>query len=162
MRIKLLILTLLFPLFVQAQTISGKVVSISDGDTVTLLDSANNQFKIRLSGIDAPEKNQPFGNKSKENLSNLIFGKIVDAECTKKDHYQRLICKIIVDDVDVNLQQIKDGLAWHYKAYQREQSAIDRQAHAEAEETARTAKKGLWSESNPVEPWEFRKMSKKL
>jgi len=79
----------------------------------------------------------------------------------KKDRYQRLICKIIVDGgVDANLQQIRNGFAWHYKAYQREQSTIDRQAYSEAEDVARGARKGLWDEANPVEPWEFRKLSK--
>jgi endonuclease YncB( thermonuclease family) len=160
MRTLLLTVALLVPIFAQAQTITGKIVSVSDGDTVTLLDSSNTQYKIRLAGVDSPEKKQAYGNKSKENLSNLVFGKTVDAECSKKDRYQRLICKIIVDGIDANLQQIKDGFAWHYKAYQKEQSATDRQVYADAEEVAREARKGLWVEAEPQAPWEFRKKLK--
>lgn len=156
MKTLLLCLALCIPSFAQAEIISGKVVGVSDGDTITLLDSSNTQFKIRLSGIDAPEKKMAYGNRSKDHLSNLVFGKTVDAECSKRDKYQRLICKIIVGGVDANLQQIKDGMAWHYKAYQKEQIAIDRQAYAEAEEAAREARKGLWQDTDAQAPWVFR------
>lgn len=157
MKTLLLFLALLIPLFAHAETISGKVVSVSDGDTITILDASNTQFKIRLMGIDSPESKQAFGKKSKENLSRLVFGKTVDAECTKKDRYQRLICKIYIEGVDINLLQIRDGMAWWYAQYQKEQSAIDRQSYAEAEEVARGAKKGLWVDLEPQAPWEFRK-----
>ncbi len=158
----LLFLAVSIPIFAQAEIINGKVVGVSDGDTITILDSSNTQYKIRLSGIDSPEKKQAFGQKSKENLSRLVFAKIVDADCSKKDRYQRFICKITVNGVDANLEQLKDGFAWHYKAYQRDQIESDRQLYANAEDVARDGKKGLWSEANPIEPWEFRKMGSRL
>lgn len=157
MKTLLLFLALSIPLFAHAEIINGRIIAISDGDTVTLLDSSNTQHKIRLGGIDAPEKKQAFGQRSKENLSRLVFDKTVDADCSKKDRYQRLICKIIAEGVDVNLQQIRDGMAWWYAQYQKEQTAIDRQEYAQAEEAARVARMGLWVDTEPQAPWEFRR-----
>lgn len=89
---------------VVGETITGRVLGIADGDTLTLLDSANHQHKIRLAGIDAPEKAQPFGDRSKASLSRLVFDKTVSAECTKLDRYQRKICVIFDGGRDVNLE----------------------------------------------------------
>lgn len=158
----LLIIAVSIPLFAQAELIQGKVVGVSDGDTITILNSSNTQYKIRLSGIDSPKKKQAFGQKSKENLSRLVFAKIVNADCAKKDRYQRFLCKIIVNGVDANLEQLKDGFSWLYKTYQRDQIESDRQLYANAEDVARGRRKGLWSEANPIEPWEFRKMGNRL
>jgi len=105
-----------------ADILNGRVVGLSDGDTVTVLDASNTQFKIRLMGIDAPEKKQAFGNRSKESLSALIFNKQVSVEYNKKDKYGRIVGKIFVDGADANLEQVKAGMAWHYKQYQKEQS----------------------------------------
>lgn len=143
-----------------AGTLQGRVVSISDGDTVTILDSTNTQLKIRLMGIDAPEKKQAFGNKSKESLSNLVFNKQVAVEYSKKDKYGRTVGKIIVDGIDVNLEQIKAGMAWHYKKYQKEQSVDDRHIYAQAEDKARLEKRGLWIEAKPLPPWDWRRQQK--
>lgn len=96
-----------------ADTLQGRVVAVTDGDTVTVLDADNTQFKIRLMGIDAPEKKQAFGSKSKESLSSLVFNKQVTIEYSKHDRYGRTIGKIIVDGVDANLEQVKVGMAWH-------------------------------------------------
>lgn len=115
-----------------ADTLHGRVVDIADGDTVTVLDATNTQWKIRLMGIDAPEKNQAFGNRSKEHLSALMFNRQVQVEYNKKDKYGRTVGKILVDGVDANLEQVKTGLAWHYKQYQREQSPDDRAAYAQS------------------------------
>ncbi len=143
---------------VAADSISGRIVGVSDGDTVTLLDSAKTPHKVRLIGIDAPEKSQPFGTRSKQSLSSLVFGKQVVIEFYKKDRYGRLIAKIATPNTpDVNLEQVKRGMAWHYKDYQREQSPIDRKAYANAEEEARAYRRGLWSDTDPVAPWAFRK-----
>lgn len=95
-----------------AEILSGRVVGIADGDTITVLDNTNTQHKIRLAGIDAPEKKQPFGNNSKKMLSSLVFGKTVDVDWDKRDRYGRLVGKVIIDGVDANLEQIKYGLAW--------------------------------------------------
>jgi endonuclease YncB( thermonuclease family) len=150
----------------QAETLSGRVVAIADGDTVTVLDDANVQHKIRLAGIDAPEKRQPYGQNSKEHLSSLCFGKSVTVEWDKKDRYQRIIGKVMVADpacqgscphtTDTSLSQIAYGLAWHYKKYQRDQSADDRESYAEAETQARSNHSGLWQDASPIPPWEWR------
>lgn len=147
--------------FAEAETLQGKVIGISDGDTATVLDSGNTQWKIRLMGIDAPEKKQPFGNKSKESLSSLIYGKQVSVEYYKQDRYGRTVGKILVDGQDANLEQIKAGLAWHYKKYETEQSSTDRDIYSQAEDEARGSKSGLWTDANPVPPWDWRKLRRK-
>jgi len=143
------------------QTLSGRVVRIADGDTVTVLDATNTQHRIRLQGIDAPESHQAFGTQSKKNLSELIFDKDVSVIYDKTDQYGRLVGKILLDGKDVNLEQVKAGMAWHYKEYEREQSPEDRELYARAEEDARSARRGLWVDANPVEPGEFRRDEKR-
>lgn len=140
-----------------ADTLIGEVVGLSDGDTVTVLDSSNTQHRIRLSGIDAPEKNQPFGTRSRQSLSDLVFLKRVTVEYTKTDRYGRIVGKVLVGNVDTSLEQVKRGLAWHYKAYEQEQSAVDRIAYSQAEDAARGARRGLWQEPEPLAPWDFRR-----
>lgn len=137
--------------------LNGEAVRIIDGDTVVLLDQNNKQHKIRLQGIDAPERKQPFGKKSKDFLSDSIAGKDVSVEFAKKDRYGRIIGKIIFNNVDVCLEQIQAGLAWHYKKYQREQNKEDRVAYAEAEIYARANSLGLWSDPYAIAPWDWRK-----
>ena len=132
-------------------------MGISDGDTVTVLDASKAQFKIRLQGIDAPEKKQAFGNKSKEVLFTWLFNNQVTVEYSKKDKYGRILGKILVDGIDANLEQIKSGMSWHYKKYQNEQSENDRKLYAQAEAEAREEKRGLWVDPDPVPPWEWRK-----
>lgn len=129
-----LVSALLFANIAAADTLQGRVVGVADGDTVTVLDSTNTQWKIRLMGIDAPEKKQAFGSKSKEHLSDQIFNKHVSVEYYKKDKYGRTVGKITADGVDTNLEQVKSGMAWHYKKYQKEQSVEDRSLYAHAEE----------------------------
>jgi endonuclease YncB( thermonuclease family) len=146
----LLLAFLIFTNISIADTFQGRVVGIADGDTVTVLDGTNTQWKIRLMGIDAPEKKQPFGNKSKENLASVVFNKQVTVESSKKDKYGRTVGKILVDGIDANLQQVKVGLAWHYKKYQKEQSVEDRRIYAYSEDQARTEKQGLWLDPEPT------------
>jgi len=135
----------------------GKAVRIIDGDTIVLLDQNNKQHKIRLQGIDAPERNQVFGKKSKTFLSNSIAGKNVDIEFIKKDQYGRIIGKIIFNTIDVNLELVRAGLAWHYKKYQREQNPEDRSSYSHAEIFARENSLGLWSDPHAIAPWDWRK-----
>ncbi len=92
-------------------------MGIADGDTLTILDTSNQQHRIRLYGIDAPEKKQPFGSRSKQNLAALAFAKHAVVEWTKPDRYGRIIGKVIVDGQDVGLRQIEAGLAWWYRKY---------------------------------------------
>jgi len=139
-----------------AETISGRVVGVADGDTITVLDADKVQHKIRLSGIDAPEKKQPFGNRSKESLSELAFDKTVNVETTKRDKYGRQIGKVLVNGRDVNLVQVERGMAWFYRQYQREQSPNDRRLYEAAEDAAKAGKRVLWRDADPVPPWVWR------
>ncbi len=140
-----------------AATLVGQVVGVTDGDTVTVLDEQRQQHKIRLAGIDAPEKKQPFGQRSKEALSDSVFGKRVSVEWEKFDRYGRIVGKIIVDAKDVNLSQVEAGLAWWYQKYSAEQSVADRRLYELAEEDAKREHLGLWGDAEPVAPWDFRK-----
>jgi len=139
-----------------ADSFSGNVVSVSDGDTITLLDTTQTQHKIRLSGIDAPEKVQPFGDASKRSLSALVYGREVAVEWHKRDKYGRIVGKVLLDGQDVCLEQIKAGMAWHFVKYQAEQSPEDRERYSLAEQDARNGKVGLWSDPKPVAPWDYR------
>ena len=143
-----------------AATLQGKVIGVADGDTVTLLDAQKNQHKIRLQGIDATEKAQAFGNKSKQSLHEMVHGKEVFVDVQKKDKYGRSVGKILVNQTDACLEQIKRGMAWHYKQYANEQSPEDRDVYAQAESTARAQSLGLWKDKSPTPPWEFRKQNK--
>ena len=144
-----------------ANTITGRVVGIADGDTLTVLDATNTQHKIRLAGIDSPEKKQPFGQHCKQSLSDLAYGRTVSVETNKRDRYGRLIGKVLVDGEDVNLEQVRRGCGWHYKQYQNEQPLDDRLAYNAAEESARAARVGLWAVHGPVAPWDWRRVAKK-
>ena len=139
-----------------ADQLLGKVVGVADGDTVTVLDSNEKEYKVRLAGIDAPEKKQAFGQISKQHLSDLVYGKQVIVEWRKRDKYSRIVGKVIVDGNDACLDQVDSGLAWHYKQYAGEQSEEDRKAYANAEVSARSVRKGLWKDGQPIPPWEFR------
>ncbi len=154
-------LSVLFAAQVHAEILTGRVVGVADGDTVTVLDASRQQHKIRLLGIDAPEKKMPYGNQSKQSLSDLVFDREVQVEYNKKDRYGRTLGKIIVGGVDANLEQIKAGMGWHYKQYQKDQSVEDRASYAQAEEEARTSKRGLWKDTDPMPPWDWRKQQKK-
>ena len=141
---------------------AGKVVGIHDGDTITLLDMNLTQYRVRLAGIDAPEKGQAFGHVSQVHLSTLCYGKLVIANCPKVDHYGRQVCTVFVDSVDVNLAQVAAGFAWHYKRFVHEQPAHEGEAYAKAEDAARNAKVGLWQDRDPVPPWEWRSLRRML
>lgn len=138
-------------------TLAGEVIALSDGDTVTVLDLEKRQYKVRLAGIDAPEKRQPFGNRAQQALASMVFRRQVTVEWHKNDRYGRLVGKILVDSIDVGLELVRLGMAWHYKAYQSEQSFADRLAYAEAEDKARKGHVGLWQDPSPLPPWEFRR-----
>ena len=137
--------------------LSAKVTNITDGDTVDVLGPDNATYAIRLSGIDAPEHDQAFGTQSTQHLTSRIAGKTVTLDCENERSYGRLICKILLPNgEDIDLDQVKAGMAWHYKQYQDEQSPTDREAYASAECAAMKAKLGLWSDPHPVQPQDFR------
>ena len=129
-----------------------KVVAITDGDTFKGLTDKNEEIKFRIHGIDAPEKKQAFGTKSKEYLSDLIFGKTVGIKEQSKDRYGRLVVWVYTTErKDVSAEMLKAGMAWHYKKYD------DSRQYADFENEAREKKIGLWLDANPIEPWNFRK-----
>jgi endonuclease YncB( thermonuclease family) len=135
---------------------SGRIVGVIDGDTVDLLTDSRVLIRVRLSGIDAPEKKQAFGNVAKRALSDLAFNRTALVIGHKLDRFGRLVGKISVAGTDVNLRLVQLGLAWHFKKYEREQEPVDRQRYAQAELGARAKRVGLWADKEPVAPWDFR------
>ena len=150
------ILLVVLPFICFAQKFSVKVVGISDGDTFTCINRDNLQLKIRIYGIDAPEKKQAFGNKSKEYLSSLIFGKWITVDIHSSDSYGRYIAYVYSPEgKDVSLLMLHEGMAWHFTKYD------SNKVYSDAEGIARKAKRGLWSDPNPVAPWDFRAQNKR-
>lgn len=143
-----------------AEVISGKVVRVADGDTITVLDAQMRQHKIRLAGIDAPERRQAFGHRALEFLASLVASQQVDIETEKTDKYGRSVGKVLLQGRDVNLAVLVAGLAWHYKAYESEQTPEDRMLYASAEQDAREQRKGLWVDPSPEPPWTWRHLAR--
>jgi len=137
-----------------AEVLHGRVVGVHDGDTVTLLTPANQQVKIRLAQIDAPESSQAFGQRSKESLSAMVYNKTIHVAKETIDKYGRTVGTLFVDGLDVNREQIRRGMAWAYRKYLHDQSLL--QIEAEAQK----AKVGLWSDAHPMPPWEYRHSGK--
>jgi micrococcal nuclease len=138
----------------EAYNLSGKVVAIADGDTFTLLLADNSTKKIRLHGVDAPERKQPFGTVARQRLSELIFSKPVKVQQTDIDQYGRVVAIAYVDGTSVNEEMLRSGLVWHYTEYDKNPK------WAELEREARRAKVGLWQDPNPVAPWEWRRVQR--
>jgi len=136
--------------------IDGRVVGVSDGDTVTILTAGKRQIRIRVSAIDAPEKGQPFGDVAKRYMSSLVFGRDVSVDVVKLDRYGRTVGRLRAGGNDLGLEMIKAGLAWHYKQYERDQPPADRVTYSAAENEARGRRSGLWAQPKPQPPWEFR------
>jgi endonuclease YncB( thermonuclease family) len=134
--------------------LTGRVVRVADGDTITVLDAANAQHKIRFHGIDAPESHQAFGQKSKQKLSDYVAGKAVTVTWKSKDKYGRILGTVWLGSTDINLLMLRDGYAWHYKRFDTNP------VYAAAESEARAARRGLWSDPNPIPPEQFRHSGK--
>jgi len=149
----LILLCLIVAAQCSAAELSGRVIGIADGDTFTLLTTDKQQIKIRLAEIDAPENGQPYGNKSKQALSGLIFGKNVRVVVQTKDRYGRTVGRPYVGDGDVCAEMIRLGAAWAYREYLIDQSLLTLESDAKAAET------GLWglSEAKSMPPWEWRR-----
>ena len=149
-----LFLLLLFDTIIHADdVITGKVVSIADGDTITVLENRT-QYKIRLYGIDTPEKRQDFGNRAKQFTSDMVFGKQVQVVKKDIDRYRRIVGMVYVGDYCLNEALIESGMAWVYRKYCK-MGICDRWYELESE--AKNRKIGLWSHPNPVPPWEYRR-----
>lgn len=133
-----------------AATIDGLVVGVHDGDTLTLLDIDKRQIKVRLTEIDAPESSQDYGQRSKQSLSDLAFGKHVRVDKETVDRYGRTVGRVFVAGQDINATQVQRGMAWVYRQYAHRPELYT------IEKDARSSKRGLWAKPRPVPPWEYR------
>ncbi|MFV0677882.1 thermonuclease family protein [Variovorax sp. tm] len=160
---------LALPLLAAADVRTCLVVGVSDGDTITARcggPGAYEQVKVRFNGIDAPEKKQPFGQRAKEALSDLVYMKEADLDCRKTDRYGRSVCRVRVapnsapsgpKTLDAGLAMITLGMAWWYRDYAREQTAEERGQYEFAEKEAAAKGAGLWGDKRAMAPWEWRK-----
>ena len=133
---------------------TGKVIGVTDGDTIDVLTDQKQVIRVRFNGIDTPERGQPFGNNAKQFVSDAVFGKPVTIVGHGTDRYDRTLGDVIHDGKSLNLDLVTVGLAWHYKQYS------DDEQLATAEREARATGKGLWSDTRHVAPWDWRKLSK--
>lgn len=149
------------------EPIRGTVIAIQDGDTVTVLDASRVEQRIRISGIDSPERGQPYSRSAKAALSSIAFGKVAKIYWTRRDRYGRVVGKVMLPDpdcrtrdcpptFDAGLAQVTSGMAWWYRRYADEQPPADRRAYETAERDARARRIGLWSDQDPTPPWEWR------
>lgn len=146
--------SILFIFFISssfAKSISGTVIKIADGDTLTILTPTKEQVKIRLAEIDAPEKNQAFGNVSRQSLANICFRKNAVVHYEKADRYKRILGRVYCNGVDANAKQIQRGMAWVYDKYAVDKKLYDLQFEAQQ------SKAGLWADQYAMPPWKFRK-----
>ncbi|MDN0076566.1 thermonuclease family protein [Crenobacter sp. SG2303] len=142
----------------QADQINGRVVAVADGDTITVLDAVQVEHKVRLAFVDAPERTQPFGQQAKAALSARLHGREVRVDVIDRDRYGRSVGQVWRNEGDVNLAQLLDGYAWHYRQYaKKSQSSHDFERYAAAQEEARQEQRGLWMDTEPTPPWQFRK-----
>ena len=147
--IKILLILTLF-LSEQNQSFNAKVIGVKDGDTIVVLTQDNTQVTIRFEGIDCPEAKQAFGNRAKQATVDLCFQKYVHIIQTGSDRYKRILAKVFVDEIYINKELIRIGMAWHFKEYNADEEL------AKMEIDARNRKVGLWSQPNPEAPWNFR------
>lgn len=126
------------------------IVGVSDGDTLTAICNQNRQIKVRLAEIDAPEKKQPFGQRSKQSLAEICFKKTAEIQVQTTDRYHRSVARVICDGIDANSEQVRRGMAWVYDKYNKNMSLY------ELQNVSRNAKRGLWVDSSPTPPWEWR------
>ncbi len=124
-------------------------MGIADGDTIRVLDAAKHEYRVRLEGIDCPEKAQPFGEAAREAASRLAFGKQVVVRVVGVDDFRRTLGRVTAEGEDVNLALVRQGFAWRYK-YSRDEALLA------AEREARAARRGLWQDKDPVPPWKWR------
>ena len=138
---------------IASATLVALVIGISDGDTLTVLHDQQ-QIKVRLAEIDAPEKAQPFGARAKKSLSDMCFGKTADITPQAKDRYGRTVARVRCDGIDANAEQIRRGMAWVYTRYSHDST------FPSLEKEARAARRGLWADDSPIPPWEWRHRTK--
>jgi endonuclease YncB( thermonuclease family) len=146
--------------------VTGRVVAVTYGDTIKVLDLDQVQHKVRLTGIDAPKRGQPFGTVSRDHLASIVAGKEVRVESTKSDRYGRIMGKVWAQPadcpscgktLDANHAQLLAGMSWWYRYYAKEQSPDDRGRYESAEDEAKARRLGLWQNPNPINPYDWRK-----
>ena len=149
--------------YAQAERSSGVVMSVSDGDTIIVRKADGLRVHIRLQGIDAPERTMPYSQISRRNLKELVDNKKVFFDPQKLDRHGRTVAVVYLENgTDVCLEQLRAGLAWHFKRYEHEQTPEERAAYSAAEAIAKAARKGLWREESPTPPWEFRASTRSI
>lgn len=152
---KLLLLLLFVTLFIACNpdpyTVKGEVTSVADGDTFTMKTVTGERIKVRLYGIDAPERGQDYGTKSRQYLNDMIYGKVVEVKVQDTDQYGRTLGIVFVDGVNVNEKMVAEGLAWYYRHF------VDDPRLDSLEHSARSKKLNIWSMKYPVSPYEYRK-----
>jgi endonuclease YncB( thermonuclease family) len=151
-----LFILLSYPLVSNAEKVFGHVINVASGDKLTILDTSNVIYSVRLAGIDAPETIQPFGKESRNELLGMVYDKEVIVESIKSKRPQILIGRVIINKTDINLYQINHGMAWVSKNYKVELSDQDQQTYTVAELRAKHNKIGLWKDKCPISPWVFR------
>jgi endonuclease YncB( thermonuclease family) len=156
LRLALLSLVLAVPGLGQEPIWRGRVVGISDGDTIKVLTLTKQQIRVRIAFIDCPETGQAFGSRAKQAMSELVFGKDVELRPHTIDRYGRLVALVYVEGVDTGLALLTAGLAWPYYRYLPEASSSLQDSYRSAAERAKAARLGLWSDPKPVPPWEWR------
>jgi endonuclease YncB( thermonuclease family) len=142
---------------IEGPTIEGLVTAVADGDTLVVLAEGNVSYRIRLLGIDAPEGGQPYGKIARKALLDLVLRKRVQVRAQSRDPYGRTVGKVLLNGADINLEQVREGQAWHYKHYAGDQFPEDAAVYAQAERDARAAHRGLWNQPDPEAPWEWRR-----
>lgn len=162
--ILVLSIALLAPLSAQAESLECLTVGVTDGDTIKVRcgqPGSYEQITVRFAAIDAPEQRQPFGQRAKQTLSDLIYMKPVQLDCYKTDRYQRKICNVSTSEVgDVGLAMVRAGMAWWYRDYASEQTVDAQNRYGQTEKSAIQDKQGLWGDPYATPPWEWRKNSK--
>jgi endonuclease YncB( thermonuclease family) len=164
LRSLLIVISLLLPLWAlfesavrgESNSMTARVTRISDGDTLTVVDRRGHEYRVRLLGIDAPELGQPYSQVARSHLARLIGNQAVRITWEKKDRYDRLLAFVSRDGTNFNLALVSAGLAWFYRAYEKDLPLAERQRLDRAEAEARSSRRGLWQEPSPVPPWDYR------
>jgi micrococcal nuclease len=149
--IALIAIAWVLPVFA-ATWLEGWVVAVADGDTLTILDKAKQQHKIRLSQIDAPESGMPYGRAAKKVLSDAVYRRTVTVQARETDRYGRVVGTVYLDQKNINMQMVASGYAWAYRHY------VTDIAYCKAEDLARRLRRGLWADKKPLPPWQWRRL----
>jgi endonuclease YncB( thermonuclease family) len=140
-----------------AEVLEGLVVRVADGDTLDVLDAGRRTLRVRMLGIDAPEGGQAYGKVARQVLKDRVIQRRVTVRVQERDRYGRLVGKVLLEGVDLNLELVREGMAWHYEHYAKDQFPGDAAAYASAQREARAARRGLWNQPGPQAPWEWRR-----